>query len=157
MDFCTNSDILRNAQRRKRNRTPRGYARERIKKLISDPSRMFDARLGLALGKSIEEIHTMPYPSYRTFELMYMIEPWGWINTEQQVSRILSMLLNLSVKKKYHKQPSHFMRNILGEILKKFEAHRARNKERKMIEAMTIEERRAYLIPIIKRDMGVIE
>jgi hypothetical protein len=116
---------------------------------------MFDARLGLALGKSIEEIRSMPYPSYRTFELMYMIEPWGWHNTEYLVSEILAMLLNLKVKKKDQKQPSHFIRDIIGSIFKQFEKRKMQRKQQDMLDAMTPEERHDYWLPIVKRDMGV--
>jgi hypothetical protein len=114
-------------------------------------------RLGLALGKTRQEIRALPAPEYNDWKLFSMIEPWGWANMEQQVSRILAMMLNLNVKKKDQKQPAYFMRNMVSDLLKQIKAQVAQWNERKKVNAMTPEERRAYLIPIIKRDMGVIE
>jgi hypothetical protein len=114
-------------------------------------------RLGLALCKTRQEIRALPAPEYHDWKLFSMIEPWGWVNTEQQVSRILAMMLNLNVKKKDQKQPAYFMRNMVGDIFKQIKVQVARWNERKKLNAMTPEEKLAYLIPIIKRDMGVIE
>jgi hypothetical protein len=116
---------------------------------------MFEMRLGLALGKSRSEIRELPAPEYHDWQLFYMIEPWGWVNTEQQVSRILAMLLNLKVKKNDRKQPSYFIRNVANDIINQIEAQRMKQIELKRLDSMTREEKRAYLIPIIKRDMGV--
>jgi hypothetical protein len=114
-------------------------------------------RLGLALHKSRAEIRELPAPEYREWELFYMIEPWGWQNTEYLASAIMTTLLNLQVKKKDQKKPTHFIRDMAGGILKQLEAQRVQRKEQEKIASMTIEERREYLIPIIMHDMGVIK
>lgn len=69
---------------------------------------MFDHRLGLALGKSLTEIRAMPYPEYRSWYAFYLIEPFGWIQDEVHVARLLSMLNNTHSTKS--KDPKDFMR-----------------------------------------------
>lgn len=106
---------------------------------------MFELRLGALLGKSISEVRELPAPEYRKWELFYLIEPWGWHNTEYMLGKIVSSLFDIAARGKKSFRPKQFMRE-LAEIGT----------------AMTPEEIKAYrlehrdeIIAQAKRDMGV--
>lgn len=80
---------------------------------------MFEHRLGLALGKSVGEIRQLPYPEFRRWQLMYMLEPWGWQDAEYRTAAILAKLHNANIAKRSDaKAPAFFMRDMEKEILK---------------------------------------
>jgi hypothetical protein len=113
---------------------------------------MFDYRLGLALGKSLEEIRTLPAPEYRGWQQFYAIEPWGWQNDEYHFASILAILYNVNrdPKKKKAKPASDFMRNMIEGIEKAI----LQRKQEIDFENMSREEKRKLLIPIVKNLFG---
>jgi len=84
---------------------------------------MFEHRLGLALSKSVGEIRAMPYPEYRSWQIYYMLEPFGWHDNEYRTASTLAMIHNTSVsKKKDLKSVKDFMRDMESALLKELEA-----------------------------------
>jgi len=81
---------------------------------------MFDLRLGLALGKSLNEIRSLPNPELALWRAYYLLEPWGWPNEEFQVARILTMLWNRSVDRSKQKSPTFWIRNMLQQAVAAF-------------------------------------
>lgn len=79
---------------------------------------MFDHRLGLALHKSVGEIHQIPFPEYKIWYLMYLLEPWGWEEREYALASMLAQAYNMKRGKKKAKTPKDFMRDMEKEILK---------------------------------------
>ena len=91
---------------------------------------------------SIGQVHALSYPEYHSWELFYLIEPWGWQNEEVNISRIIAMQHNSHAKKA--KAAEEFMRDTAGEILKQLQE-----------EPDVAEISREDLIKIIKKDFGV--
>ena len=61
----------------------------------------------------------MPYPEYRSWQLFYMIEPWGWQNDEYHSALLAATLYNSNVTKKGNlKKIDSFMRKMQDEALK---------------------------------------
>jgi len=77
--------------------------------------------LGLALSKSIAEIRALPYPEYRSWELFYLLEPFGFENNEYLIAAILAMIYNVNRAKGKAKQPKDFMRNMLASLVKQIQ------------------------------------
>jgi len=74
---------------------------------------MFDHRLGLALGRSVKEIHQLSYSEYKDWQLFYSVEPWGWQIEENRLARLLAFLFNIFKSKDVSPlQPSDFMIDI---------------------------------------------
>ena len=99
----------------------------------------------------------MPYPSYRTFQLMYMIEPWGWENLEYLFSMLASMILNVNVDEKHkreRKNPGFFMRDMPKLIIGQLNAEKDRLVEMKKLSEMTRDEKRAYYLTRMKQTFG---
>jgi hypothetical protein len=118
---------------------------------------MFDRRLGLALGKSENEIRALPYPEYRRWQLHYMLEPWGWQNLEYLVSAIMAMMLNVTIDekhKKYRKSPGYFMRNMEKLITDQLNSEAERRAEIEKLAAMSREEKREYYLAHMRQTFG---
>jgi hypothetical protein len=105
---------------------------------------MFDHRLGLALGKSIGEIHALSYREYSDWQLYYLLEPWGWPNEEYAISTILAMLYNANRGKGKAKDVRDFQRRMLESALKE------------LAEPIDPAEMpREELVKLIKKDFGI--
>ncbi len=79
---------------------------------MSSPERMFDHRLGLALGMSIQEVHALPYPEWRNWYLFSLIEPFGWQDEETRWASLMALMVNINKGKKGKTQkPKNFMRD----------------------------------------------
>jgi hypothetical protein len=75
--------------------------------------------LGLALGKSISEIRALPYPEFRRWQLLYMLEPWGWEDREYRTAAILAQIHNANITKRNQaKTAAFFMRDMEAGILR---------------------------------------
>ena len=62
---------------------------------------MFEHRLGLALGKSVEEVrNSMTNREFKSWQMFYLIEPWGWHDQEYRTAVLLEMLVNINTAKK---------------------------------------------------------
>ena len=84
---------------------------------MSDPDRMFEHRLGLALGKSKAEIRSLPCDEFDDWKLFYMVEPWGWHDREFRVAEILTMLWNTNINKRSQaKKLTTYIRDMYGLI-----------------------------------------
>lgn len=115
---------------------------------------MFDHRLGLALGKSIGEIHQLPYPEYKNWQLFYSVEPWGWYPQEYRLARLLALLININRSKNTPLvQPEDFMRDI-NKVIQEKEDEQIMMKE--FIE-MPHEEKRAFVVRQAKLLFGAKE
>lgn len=108
---------------------------------------MFEHRLGLALGRTIAEIRSMPYPEYRRWALFYMLEPWGWQNDEYLTATITSRIYNVNCGKKKQRGAVDDMRNMQKSVLEQL-------KPAPDLSAMTPEDRKAFIIAAAKRDFG---
>lgn len=69
-------------------------------------------RLGLALHKSRSEIRDLPASEYHDWELMYLLEPWGWEETEYQFAKLRSELWAIAHKGKKQFKAIDFMRDL---------------------------------------------
>lgn len=107
---------------------------------------MFDMRLGLALSKTVGEIHAMPYVEWKNWQTFYLLEPWGWLNEEVNTARIVTMQHNSHAKKS--KEPKDFIRDMAKELLKALE-------DTIPIKAETEEERHEKLIARVKKDLNI--
>ncbi|MCZ2155743.1 MAG: hypothetical protein LC114_17900 [Bryobacterales bacterium] len=106
---------------------------------------MFEHRLGLALGKSLAEVRALPYPEYRSWQLFYLAEPWGWQNDEYHFAALLAMLYNANRGKKGKaRDVKDFMRNMQEAVLKELQ-------DAPDISEMT----REQIIAMVKRDFGI--
>lgn len=106
---------------------------------------MFEHRLGLVLGKSVGEVRALPYPEYRSWQIFYLLEPWGFENDEIRAASLLAQIHNVNVSKRSDLQkPAAYMRDTQAEVLKRLQAPPD-------ISKMTREE----LLAQIKKDFGV--
>lgn len=112
---------------------------------MSDPDRLFDHRLGLALGKSLAEVRALPYPEYRSWQLFALVEPWGWQNDEYHFAALLAMLYNANRGKKGKaRDVKDFMRNMQEAVM------------RELAEQPDVTELpREKLVEMIKKDFGI--
>lgn len=79
---------------------------------------MFDLRLGLALGKSLGEIRSLPYPEIQKWRLMFLLEPWGFHDQEYRTAALLAKLHNSNTSKRRQAKPvKFFMRDMLKGIV----------------------------------------
>lgn len=104
--------------------------------------------MGLALGRSIGEVRALPYPEYRSWQLFYTLEPWGWHNEEYYAATLFALLYNINRGKGKAKEPKEFMRDLPKALLQELN-------EGDPLEGMTLEEQREYLIRQIKKDFGI--
>lgn len=112
-------------------------------------------RLGLALGRSRGEVRALPAPEYRDWQLMYLLEPWGWHNLEYLASAIMAMILNVNVKESDRKKSGYFMREMKNIIIKaSLEQDSTAEDEYK---AMSRAEKRAFAIKQIKGMFGNVK
>jgi len=80
---------------------------------------MFDLRLGLQLGKSLQEIRSLSYVEYKLWKTFYMLEPFGFEAIEFQVAQILAQMYNIQVDKiSKRKRTTFFMRDMRSLLLK---------------------------------------
>jgi hypothetical protein len=109
-------------------------------------------RLGLALHRSVEEVHLLPYPEYKRWWTFYLIEPWGWWNEEYQYARLLSMLRNVNISKESDaKQPKDFMRDMPKDLFDRLKEAETPD----VLDGMTLDEKRAWYIEQINRTFGL--
>lgn len=111
--------------------------------------------MGLALGKSIGEIRALPYPEYRRWQLMYMLEPWGWQDAEYRTAAILAKLHNNNIAKKSDaKAPAFFMRDMEKELIKELRKQ-AQERRAEDLSQMEPEARDALIRKSMREFFGV--
>jgi hypothetical protein len=98
----------------------------------------------LALSRTRAEIRAMPYPEYRSWELFYLLEPWGWHNDEYHAAVHMAMLYNINRGKGKAKEVKDFMRDMEKQVLEQIQ-------EMPDVTEMDRDE----LIRIIKKDFGI--
>jgi hypothetical protein len=69
-------------------------------------------RLGLALHKTRQEIRDLPSTEYHEWELMYMLEPWGWEEQEYKFGKLLAEIFYIANKGKKQFKAIDFMRDM---------------------------------------------
>ena len=98
----------------------------------------------MALHRTIEEIRSLPYPEYRSWELFYLLEPWGWQNEEYHAAALMTLLYNVNAGKGKGKKVEDFMRDLGKTLLEELEP------------APNISEMpREKVLALIKRDFGL--
>ena len=98
----------------------------------------------MALSKSISEVRALTYPEFRSWQLFYLLEPWGWQNDEYYAAVNIAMQYNINRGKAKVKEPKEFIRDMQGELLKQLEAERD-------ITEMSKDE----IIKQVKKDFGI--
>ena len=74
--------------------------------------------------------------------MYYMLEPWGWHNTEYLFGSVLAMLYNINRRKNDRaRRPEDFMRNMEQGLLRYINNHEMAVQ----YENMTREEKQVYL------------
>ena len=107
---------------------------------------MFEYRLGLALGKTREEIRTMPAQEFYEWQLFYMLEPFGWHDREDRTASIMTMLYNTNVDKKSKaKKPSDFIRDMPKLVVNAIKSELNKRKAEQKFENMTAAEKKRYI------------
>ena len=86
----------------------------------------------------------MPYPEYRSWEIFYLIEPFGFSQDEYRTAVNLAMQYNINRGKNKARDAKDFMRDIPSLIL-------AEIKEKPTVEALSRDE----IIKQIKKDFGI--
>jgi hypothetical protein len=81
---------------------------------------MFDLRLGLALGKSLEEVRRLPYKEILLWRMFYLVEPWGFVDQEFRDARLLAQLYNINAPRNKQKPVQRFMRNMVSMVMNAF-------------------------------------
>jgi len=113
---------------------------------------MFEYQLGSLLGKSNSEIRSLPYPEFRTWQLMYILEPWGWHDREIRTASILAKINNAFISKSSQaKKPDYFMRDMEKSVLDKLLELKIKNN----LDKMEPEERKKYIVQEVKNFFGV--
>jgi len=103
----------------------------------------------LALGKSISEVRALPVEEFESWQLFYMIEPWGWNDEEYRTGATLAMLNNVNAsKKKYLKKEADYMRDMPNLIAKAYRDIGTKDKMRDKLLKMSIEERRKMIAKV---------
>ena len=102
----------------------------------------------MALNKTISEIRALPYPEYRSWELFYLIEPFGFVNDEYRAAAQLAMMYNANRGKGKAKDVKDFMRDMQKAVLEEI-------KEQPDISDLPLEQQKEILIRQIKKDFGI--
>ena len=67
---------------------------------------------------TLQQVRQIPYPEFVMWKRFYILEPWGFENTETQVSRILAQVFNTQARKRSDlKKPSHWVRDMRSALL----------------------------------------
>jgi len=98
----------------------------------------------LALGKTLVEIRAMPYSEFRSWQLFYMLEPFGWHDNEYRTAAILAMLYNANRGKGKAKQVKEFTRDVEAAIYNEL-------KDQSKVDTMT----REQIVSAVKKDFGL--
>jgi hypothetical protein len=72
----------------------------------------------LALGKTIAQVRAMPYDEFESWKTFYLIEPWGWHDREYRIASLLSMIVNVNVKKENQVGIKDFYRDMFDVLQK---------------------------------------
>ncbi len=91
----------------------------------------------------------MPYPEFFSWQLFYLLEPWGWHNEEFHAANLLTMLFNTNRGKGKAKDTKDFTRNMEQAILDVLK------EQINPLEGMDFEQQREYLMKQIKKDFGI--
>ena len=80
--------------------------------------------MGLALGKSIGEIRSLPYDEFVSWKLFYQLEPWGWHDREYRTASLLAQLWNVhATKQSQAKKMSVYIRDMGDLIIKAYQEY----------------------------------
>jgi hypothetical protein len=69
-------------------------------------------RLGLALHKTRAEVRELFGTEYHDWELMYLLEPWGWEEQEYRFGKMLAEMWTIANKGKKQFKAIDFMRDM---------------------------------------------
>jgi hypothetical protein len=117
---------------------------------MDDPDRMFDHRLGLALGKSLTEIRQMPIGEYESWKSFYLLEPFGWRNEELRTGALVATIVNVNRSRKDKvKSASDFARTTEDMFNGAKEYIRRRSVERQYAK-MSNEEKKSFIRKKVK-------
>jgi hypothetical protein len=98
----------------------------------------------LALHKTVAEIRALPYPEYYSWQLFYLLEPFGWADNEYRTAAVLAMLYNSNVTSANKaKSVKDFTRNPISVLMQELE------------KSEVAEMSRDDLIKRIKKDFGI--
>ena len=99
-------------------------------------------RLGLVLGKSLQEIRSLPYPEFRKWMLFYALEPWGFEDREYHTASLRAEIYNTKIHKRSQaKTAKPFMRDMQKEIFRYLHREKLRATQEVGIDLETLEGR----------------
>lgn len=76
----------------------------------------------MALGMSIAQVRGLPYDEYHSWQLFYLLEPWGFPDREYRTGAMLAKLHNTNVSKRSQaKNESDFIRDMAKEVVRAIE------------------------------------
>ena len=91
-------------------------------------------------------MRALPAEEFESWQLFYMIEPWGWNDNEYRTGAVLAMLNNVNIsKKKDTKKESDYMRDMPKLVMKAYNNMGVKDKMRERLLKAGIEERRQMI------------
>ena len=122
--------------------------------MIANPMLLFDYRLAMALGKTVEEIGQMQYGEYIGWLAYETLEPFGYSVEERRYANQMQLTQNLGVSKKSERKTAktYFYDGVAE--MKKWLSKKSSAKRRK--ELMKTPEGREELAMIEERQMGAM-
>jgi len=94
----------------------------------------------------LSEIRSLPGEEFESWQLFYMIEPWGWHDNEYRTGAVLAMLNNVNIsKKKDIKKEVDYMRDMPDLIMKAYRNMGTKDKMREKLLKASINERRQMI------------
>jgi len=107
---------------------------------------MFNLRLGLALGKSLSEVRSMPADEVDLWKTFYRLEPWGWHDREYRTAAILAQVWNVHVNERHLvRRERDYYRDIYGLYTKAISERETDSTMRQKLIDANLEERKQMI------------
>jgi hypothetical protein len=86
----------------------------------------------------------MSYQEFKSWQMFYLIEPWGWYDREYRTAALLAMMVNVNTGKKSKiKTEKDFMRDMPKLIDRAYSKSQSEaNMRERLLEANIVERRR---------------
>jgi hypothetical protein len=95
----------------------------------------------------------MSYQEFKSWQMFYLIEPWGWYDREYRTAALLAMMVNVNKGKKgKNKTEQDFMRDMPSLVEKAYHDQSSQEAMREKLLTANINERRQ----MIARAFGTI-
>lgn len=101
-------------------------------------------------------MRALPYPEYRRWQLLYMLEPWGFPDKEYRTAAVIAQLHNNNTAKRSDlKTPDYFMRDMVDILYKELDRQAKERKNTPDLASMDPEARATLIKASMKEFFGV--